>query len=276
MAVLVNIDSSFGSNQVLASRTSTTADIGTAISSINFQTEVGTQTLSVGVAGPNSRKVTFNVNMTDEVTKGNFNVTNDRVKVLFFTGSAAPTPGEIFLTDGDGDKIYTGELMTEGANAASFGNYKFFNTNGGAPNGGFEYGADRSFILGPLNIDQTLPTVTFRANSFALWSAQFSDGQSATEDRDGDGVKNALEYFMGSNNSQFTPNPQVVTTVGVRTIAWPRDVAAVGVTHKVSTSENLTAWTDVTASVVDSGGTLTYTLPNPPPKLFVRLEVTAP
>ncbi len=276
MAVLVNVDSTYGSNQVLASRTSTTADIAGAINIIDFGSEAGTQTLTVGVTGPDSRKVTFNVNMTDEITNGNFNAVNDRVKVLFFSGSASPTPGEIFLTDGDGDKIYTGDLMAEGVETANFGNYKFFNTKAGAPNGGFEYGADRSFPLGALNVDQTLPSVFFRANSFALWSAQFSDGQSANQDRDGDGVKNVLEYFMGSNNSQFTPNPQIVTVAGTRTIAWPHAADAVGVTFKVSTSENLTFWDDVTASAVDSAGMVSYTLPNSTPKLFVRFEVTAP
>ena len=48
MAILVDTNSTYGSNQVLASRTSTTDDIAGAINSINFQTETGTQTLSVG------------------------------------------------------------------------------------------------------------------------------------------------------------------------------------------------------------------------------------
>ena len=276
MAVLVNGDSTYGSNQVLATRTSTTDDIAGAINSINFQSEADVQTLSVGVTGPASRKVSFRVDMTDEITRGNFNAVNDRVKVLFFTGSASPTPGEMFLTDGDGDKVYTGDLMVEGAELADFGNYKFYNTKAGAPNSGFEYGADRNFPLGPLDTDQILPTVVFRANSFALWSAEFSNGQSASEDKDGDGVKNGLEYFMGSNNSEFTPNPQVLTAAGIRTISWPHDASAVGVTYKVWTSENLSTWTDVTLSTVDSAGSLTYTLPSLTPKLFVRLEVTAP
>jgi len=276
MAVLVTGDSTYGSNQVLASRTSTNGDIGNAITSINFQTESGTQTLNVPVTGPDSRKVTFSVNMTDEVTKGNFNVINDRVKVLFFSGSASPTPGEIFLTDIDGDKIYTGDLMTEGTAAAAFGTYKFFNTKGGAPNGGYEYGDDRNFNLGPLNTDQPLPTVVFRPNSYALWAGLFSDSQSVSQDKDGDGIKNGVEYFMGSNNSQFTPNPNVVTTFGVRTVSWPHDVFAAGVSYKVSTSENLVNWADVTGSAVDSGGTLTYTFPSSTAKLFVRLEVAVP
>ncbi len=48
MAVLVNHDSSYGSNQVLGSRTSTT-DIGGGINAINFETEAGIQTLSLTV-----------------------------------------------------------------------------------------------------------------------------------------------------------------------------------------------------------------------------------
>ena len=67
------------------------------------------------------------------------------------------------------------------------------------PNAGYEYGDDRSFNLGPLNTEQNLAVVTFRPNSFAIWSNTYSNGQSATQDRDGDGLDNALEYFMGSN-----------------------------------------------------------------------------
>jgi hypothetical protein len=67
-----------------------------------------------------------------------------------------------------------------------------------------------------------------------------------------------------------------VTTVGVRTISWPHDVFAVGVTYKVWTSQSLTTWTDVTVNAVDSAGTVKYMIPTITPKLFVRLEVAVP
>lgn len=276
MAVLVNGDSTYGSNQVLASRTSTTTDIGGGINSINFQSETGTQTLSQAVTGPASRSVVFNVDMTDEIAKGNFIQGTDKVKVLFFSGSASPTPGSMFLTDPENDKIYSGTLVTTGTENDPFGTYKFFNTHSGAPNSGYEYGDDWNFTLAALDSTQNLPTVIFRTNSFSLWSNTYSGGETANQDHDGDGVKNVLEYFMGSNNSEFTPNPQVVTIAGVRTISWPHDVNAAGVTYKVSTSDDLSTWTDVTANSIDSAGTLKYTLPSGPLKSFVRLEVTTP
>ncbi len=49
MAVLVNGDSTYGSNQVLGSRTTPTADIGGDINNINFETVEGVQTLTITV-----------------------------------------------------------------------------------------------------------------------------------------------------------------------------------------------------------------------------------
>lgn len=271
MAVLVNNVSDYGSNQVLASRTSTTADIGTAINSIDFESETGTQTLSVGVTGPDSRNVIFNVDMTTEIANGFFTPGTDRVKVLFFSGGASPTPGEIFLTDDDADDIYTGTLVATGAENDPFGEYKYFNT-AGTPNGGFEYGTNRNFNLGPLNVTQTRDE-TFTGNSFALWSAEFSNGQSADQDKDGDGMPNGVEYFMASNNSEFTPNPQIISDL----ISWPRNPFATGVSFRVLSSDNLSTWTNVTATAdISDPNFVKYTVTPGDPKRFVRLEVTAP
>ncbi len=273
MAVLVNSDSTYASNQVLAPRTSTTADIGTAINSINFQTETGSQTLSQTVTGSDARSVVFNVNMADEITKGTFTPGTDKVRVLFFSGVASPTPGSIFLTDPDTDMVYSGTLVTTGAENDSFGTYKFFNTRSGAPNSGYEYGDDRTFNLAALGSTQTLPTVLFRANSFSIWSNSFSGGQTADQDFDGDGLKNGIEYFMGANNSQFTANPGIVSGV----ITWPRDPFATGVTFKVWSSSDLSVWTNVTGSADTSDPfSVKYTVPSGDPKRFIRFEVAAP
>ena len=272
MAILVNGDSSYGSNQVLASRTSSNADIGTGINAIDFQAESGTQTLSIPVTGPPPRDVTFSVNMNDEIAKGNFIPGSSTTKVLFFTGVASPAPGQLILTDPDADGIYTGSLSVTGAEGSAFGQYKFFNTKPGAPNFGYEYGDDRNFNLGPDGTTQTLPTVTFRPNSYSLWAGYFVGGQSGNQDYDGDGLKNSVEYFMGQTGASFTANPQVVAGV----ISWPHDPAAIGVTYKVESSEDLIHWTNVTLNASDSGGFLTYTLPTSTPTLFVRLVVETP
>ncbi len=271
MAVLVNADSDYGSDQVLASRASTT-DIGTSINSINFQSESGTQTLAFSVAGPPPRDVVFSVNMNAEIAKGNFNPATSLAKVLFFSGVASPTPGQLALTDPDADGIYTGSLAVSGAEGSAFGEYKFFNTKSGAPNFGYEYGDNRNFNLGPDSVTQTLPTVIFRPNSFSLWAASYAGGQPASQDYDRDGTANGVEYFMGQTGSSFTRNPQVVDG----SISWPHDSNATGVTYKVKISENLATWTDVTADTFDVDGSLLYFVPMAMPALFVRLEVVAP
>ena len=245
MVVLVSTDSDYGSNQVLASRTSNTLDIGdgnngtVGIKSINFGdvSEGGTQTITVPVIGPSSRQVDFSVNMADEISKGFFNPTSNRVKVLFFNGVANPTPGEIYLADGDNNSVYTGSLLATGNAGVSFGEYKFFNT-AEVPNFGYEYGANRNFTLGPFDTLQSLGTVTFRANSYSIWADSFAEGQPPTGDKDGDGVENAVEYFMGSNNAAFTPNPAPVNGV----VTWPRDPYALGLSFKVEVSNNLSTW----------------------------------
>lgn len=273
MAVLVNVDSTYGSNQVLASRTSTTGDIAGAINSINFQTESNPQTISIPVTGPESRPVVFSVNMNEEIAKGFFNPVSDRVKVDFFTGLASPTPGEIYLTDEDNNKIYTGTLLATGTVSNLFGEYKFLNTRS-TPNFGFEYGANRDFNLGPLNTTQALATVVFRS-SYSAWSDAFSGGQPATGDNDGDGIKNGIECFMGSFNNQFTPNPGPVSGV----ITWPRSVDSAGIPFKVEISDNLSTWQNVATSAYSANLTITdsevvFTLPTGVGKIFTRLNVT--
>ena len=281
MVILVKTDSDYGSNQVLASRTATSVDIGdgnngtVGIKFINFGdvSESGTQTISVPVNGPASRPVEFSVDMNQEIAKGFFNPVNHRVKVDFFSGLASPTPGEIYLTDDNADGIYTGTLVATGTAGDLFGTYKFLNTSG-SPNFGFEYGDDRNFNLGPLVTTQTLSEVVFRS-SYSAWAAAYSGGQPATDDNDGDGVKNGVECFMGSNNSQFTPNPAPVSGV----ITWPRGVDSAGIPFKVEVSNNLSTWQDAAVAYpanldTSNPAQVSFTLPTGAGKIFTRLSVT--
>ena len=104
-------------------------------------------------------------------------------------------------------------------------------------------------------------------------SAEFSDGQSVSQDRDGDGVANGVEYFMGANNSQFTANPQIVGSL----ISWPRNPFATGVSFKVWSSDNLSTWTNVTNNAdISNPNFVKYSVLPGDPKRFVRLEVSAP
>jgi len=112
------------------------------------------------------------------------------------------------------------------------------------------------------------------AGGYDAWAAINAGAQAANLDYDHDGVPNGVEYFMGMGPSDpaFTPMPTVVNGK----ITWPHSAAAIGITYRVLTSENLTLWSDVTAQTTDAGGFLEYILPKSTPKLFVRLEVVAP
>ena len=297
MALLANENSTYGSNQSLASL-STSADLAGAIRTVDFQAESGTQALTIPVdrpalvAGddedgdglPNgsdpspldpARNITFSVNMQVQAAKGYF-APPGAVTVQFFTGTQ-PALSPLTLTDPDADLIYTGTLVNApGFAGDSFGTYKFTTSAPLMPNGGYEYGFDRTFNLGPAGTTQTLATAFFSNDatlSFADWSTANGGGLSADQDSDGDGVSNGVEYFMGQTGSSFTANPPLVGGV----VAWPRSPLATGVVFSVWQSENLTSWTDVTASADKSNPAFVkYTPPAGVAKRFVRLSVAVP
>jgi hypothetical protein len=222
------------------------------------------------------RDIVFTVNMTVQESLGNFNPSTGTVVVRFFSGIMAGQQ-DLLLAEVDNTGIYTGTLSdVAGPLNLSFGNYKFFNTTPSAPNSGYEEGSDRSFTLGAANTPQTLNTVYFSNNStlpgYSSWASANAPGQTASQDHDGDGVPNGVEYFMGESGSSFTTNPQPVGGV----ITWPRGADANGVTFKVLSSTDLATWEDVTASAVSNPTSVSYTLPSGQGKRFVRLEVTAP
>jgi hypothetical protein len=130
---------------------------------------------------------------------------------------------------------------------------------------------------GDQSINATEPNVPFDTAPFALgnapsgygaWATLHAGGGTPTEDFDKDGVVNGLEYFMGSPDG-YTANPVPVDGK----ITWPHSSTANGTTFKVLTSEDLTTWTDVTASATDLDGKIEYVLPTTTRERFVRLEV---
>ncbi|MEK7949644.1 beta strand repeat-containing protein [Luteolibacter soli] len=112
-------------------------------------------------------------------------------------------------------------------------------------------------------------TVQVATGGYSSWAATNAGGQTESQDYDGDGVQNGIEYFMGQTGSGFTANPSVVAGQ----ITWPKSAGFSG-TYRVETSTNLTSWTDVTGSAVDNGSSVSYTLPTGNAKLFVHLLVT--
>lgn len=233
------------------------------------------------------RDITFSVDMSVQIAKGNFDPDGGYdVKLLVFTGASQNyldpyTTGGFVMEDPDLDGIYTVTLTAvPGFETQSFGQYKFFHTTPNAPNSGYEEGFDRDFALGVPEVEQVLAPVFFSndegmpAGGYADWADANAGSGPFDGDFDQDGVKNGVEYFYGETGSSFTTNPAPVNGV----ISWPRGPNATGVTFKVWTSETLAdPWVDVTGDAdLSDPGFVKYTLPSgpsAPSKLFVRFEV---
>ncbi|MEO8614192.1 MAG: hypothetical protein ABI600_03550 [Luteolibacter sp.] len=295
MALLVNSSSTYGSNQSLGAL-GTDAVMAENVRTFNFQAESGTQTLTIPVNRPalvptddedgdglpnssdpfptdQTRDITFSVNMKVEASKGYFDPPS-AVKAQFFSGSQ-PELSELTLTDPDGDYIYTGTLTSvKGFSGDSFGTYKFTTNDPQNTNGGYEYGFDRTFNLGPAVVAQNNTALYFSNQStltFAEWAPANADGQTLGQDFDGDGVKNGVEYFMGQIGSTFTANPSLVAG----TVTWPKDPAFSG-TYEVQTSPDLVTWTNVVPRPTPTPqNTIVYT-PTGNGKVFTRLQVVVP
>lgn len=296
MAILVNGDSTYGSNHTLGSLGADAVMAG-GVNTFNFDTESGQQFLTIPVTRPalvgtededgdgilnnvdpfpldQTRSITFSVNMNVECLKGDFTPPS-AVRAQFFTGEQ-PALSTVTLLDGDLDGVYTGTINNvTGFTGSSFGTYKFTTDDPNNTNSGYETGFDRSFNLGTAGATQTLGTVYFSnatTLTYTQWAAAHGGSQGPTLDSDNDGVRNSVEYFMGEKGGTFTANPQLVGGL----ISWPHSSAATGVTFRVKTSTDLTIWSDVTGDAVDSNGSVKYMLPSGNPKSFVRLEVVTP
>jgi hypothetical protein len=297
MAMLVNSDSTYGSNQTLGSL-ATPSEMGGGVTTYDLQSEADTQTLPIAVNRPalvsaddedgdgitngsdpfpldQTRSITFHVNMNVEAAKGDFDPPST-VEAQFFSGSQQAL-SKLTLTDPDGDQVYSGTLEdVKGWAGDSFGTYKFVTNDPQNTNSGYEFGFDRTFNLAAADDWQELNAVYFSNETtlpYAAWSAENAGGQSLNSDFDGDGVENGVEYFMGATGAGFTANPESVDGL----VTWPRSPIATGLSYKIWTSEDLTSWTDATAGVDASDpALLQYTLPADSPKRFVRLEVSLP
>lgn len=222
------------------------------------------------------RDVTFRVDMSVQIAGGFYIPANSMPRLLIFGGPLANYNEEMSVLNNNIYEVTVPNVPGfAGFNLEGFG-YKFFNSEPGAPNFGYET-TDRTLTLGAAGIAQILPTVFFSnmapVSGFATWSGINAGGGTFDGDFDGDGMKNGLEYFFGEVGSSFTLNPAPNAS---KLVSWPRDPDATGVSFKVWSSETLAtgSWLDVTesADIISDPNFVKYMLPTAP-KVFVRLEV---
>jgi hypothetical protein len=126
-----------------------------------------------------SRVVSFSVNMTEQIALGNFNTETGNVVVVGGFNGFSPSEGAIALV-GSGEGIYSGNGSISGLKDATVA-YKFFNTTAGAPNFGYEAGADRVIVLGDPGVAQEEPLVAYRMPaSPSIVSAASANGTVGT------------------------------------------------------------------------------------------------
>ena len=104
-------------------------------------------------------------------------------------------------------------------------------------------------------------------NTYADWAG--SNGGTADQDSNHDGVPNGIAYFMDDHG--------LITLPGLdsnNTITWKMSATFSG-TYEVQTSPDLKTWTPVATQPTPAGGNLSYTLPKGAEggTLFVRLAV---
>lgn len=243
------------------------------------------------IAAPQARDVVFKVDMSVQTAKGNFNTVTGTVVVKIFSGILNGN-ADLAMTDGDSDGIYeTAPIPVTGITGANFGTFKFFNSTPGAPNTGYEVGADRNFVLGANGVTQTVPNpVEYFSNDFNL-PTSYSDWSGASgynlapesgrnDDADDDGITNLQEFLFGTAPDSGT-GALVTTTPGNGNVVltWLQRTGVAG--YSLLESTNLGAWSPsavvpVTAgdqSGVPGGYTLMQaTVPTTHPQTFLRIK----
>lgn len=222
MAVLVNDNSNYGSNQVLGTRAGVTTDIAAGINAINFETESGTQTLTFPVLNNDTDNDGIPNDIDDDDDgDGLLDIyeTNTGIYV-----SPTDTGTDPLIADTDGDGGTDGDEV----NFNHFG----FPTNPNIANYG-SIGVVGSFTVpewqvnGPLETEMVLKdnsletqyqwTLDYRFNTLGAIEYKFAADDSYTHSW-GDGPNNITGLIQGTGFHTFSFNNATLARSLVRKV----------------------------------------------------------
>jgi hypothetical protein len=135
-----------------------------------------------------------------------------------------------------------------------------------------------------LNSSDLELVVSAGGSAFTAWQAANGTGGSLSDDHDGDGLANGIEYFAAgpADSTGFTPLPVVIVSSTNPSVTWIKAAGYPGTYGSgfvVETSATLTPGSWVTETIGDTvsitGNDVKFTFPAGT-RNFVRLKVTGP
>ena len=221
------------------------------------------------------RDITFSVDMHIQIVNGDF-TPGHAVKVMFLTGTASP--GELILTDPDGDDVYTGTLTNaEGIQGNSFGEYRFFmDSNYG---GAYEdyLPANRTVALDQAHFPQILPVVFFNdsatSKAYDIWANNYFPaivGPPAV-DPDGDGFTNYQEFLFGTPPLDASASLwQTERTADGLVVHWLQRISGASYRLEENTNPATQPWSVSSVTINDDPDQ------SNPPSDYIRKSATVP